>query len=100
MQMMEIPLSEILCIWLKVDGLELNCNGLIGPMSESSSSSAITREDRVNTFRLITGDFSSENSFFFRSDSFGVGSRRNRVLLRVRGVISIYNKRSGFLFIC
>lgn len=81
----------MLCMLLKLDGLELNCNGLIGPRSESSSSSTIAQDDRVNTFRLLAGDCSLVNSRFLRSDSFGVGARRKCVLLRVCGVIFIWS---------
>lgn len=74
---------------LEFDELGLNCSGLIGPRSESSSSSAIVSDDRVNIFRLDAGDDSSANNFFFRSEIFGDGSWRLRVLLLVLGVLSI-----------
>lgn len=85
-----LPLIVLMpCTLLKVDGLELNCNGLIGPISESSSSSTIARDDRMKTSLLLDGDCSWLNNRFFRSDSLGVGSRRRRVLLLVHGVIFI-----------
>lgn len=61
---------------LKLDGLELNSSGLIGPKSESSS--IIIRSRRTYGL-LMMGEFSvtftSGNRFFLRSDSFGVGAR-------------------------
>lgn len=80
---------------LKLDGLELNSSGLIGPISESSASSMIIRSKRtygwngLNAIGDLLFTVTSSNSFFLRSESFGVGARLCRVLLLVRGVVSI-----------